>query len=132
MPAELIVLCSKFKDYKANTVDQDDLGMLCGLTLKIPFTLCRGFLTPKLCHVPQKLQVFFICCYKLGVQNKGKELMYPQFVNAVGTADHFASTFMCQSNKICLIKSNQITAHYEPSRLILQCLQIQLFLCIAF
>ena len=47
-----------------------------------PFTLCRGFFTPKIGPVPPKLQGLSIC---RGTKLRKKQQLYPQFQNSVGT-----------------------------------------------
>ena len=47
-----------------------------------PFTLCRGFFTPKIGPVPPKIVGTF---YMQGYKVKERQQLYPQFQNSVGT-----------------------------------------------
>ena len=53
-----------------------------GISAACPFTLCRGFFTPKIGPVPPKLQGLSIC---RGTKLRKKQQLYPQFQNSVGT-----------------------------------------------
>ena len=50
-----------------------------------PFTLYRGFFTPKSRLIPPKLKGSLFSSIHWGYKNEEKGQIYPQFQNAVGT-----------------------------------------------